>query len=311
MLLKSKRWMDLIKNEKGYALVLITLCMTVIMAVTALVVDVGLMFTNKIMVANAADAAALAGVQALPADAVQAEALAREYAARNRVEDLDVSFDADNRAIEVIAQKTIDLFFARTLGFVHSTASARAKAAVEPCSGVTGVVPLGVPDQEFVFGEPYVLKYAGGDTLPDEDYHSGWLGILALQGPGAKLYLDDLMHGFDQQLELEDIVNIQTGNISGNTYTGIQYRIDQCDHIPYCSPEHYDPGCARVLLVPVIEPYADKQVRVIGFSAFLVDAVEGMGSENYITGHFIEHTISGLSDPSGPDNGIYVPRLVN
>jgi len=63
------------------------------------------------------------------------------------------------------------------------------------------------------------------------------------------------------------------------------------------------------LFVPVIEPYADKQVHVKGFSAFLVDSVEGMGVENYITGHFIQHTVPGLSDPAGPDNGIYVPRL--
>ena len=240
----------LIKNEKGSVLILIALGMTVIMASTALVVDVGMMFANKIKVANAADAAALAGVQALPADAVQAEMLAREYAARNHVENLEVNIDPDNRAIEVVAWRSIDLFFARTLGHEQSTAAARAKAAIEPCAGVTGVVPLGVPEQEFVFGEPYVLKYAGGDTLPDEDYHSGWLGILALQGPGAKLYLDDLMHGFDEQLNIDDIVNIQTGNISGNTYTGIQYRIDQCDHIPYCSPDHYDPACPGFCLFP-------------------------------------------------------------
>ena len=299
----------MLRDEKGSALILVALCMTVIMACTALVVDAGLMFANKIRVANAADAAALAGVQALPADAVQAEALAREYASRNNVENITVDIGADNREIEVVAQRTVDLYFARTLGYESSTASARSKAAVEPCTGVTGIVPLGVPEQSFIFGETYVLKYAAGDTLPDVDAHSGWLGILALQGPGAKLYLEDLMHGFDQQVELGDILNIQTGNISGNTYTGIQYRIDRCDHVPYCTPEHYDPGCPRVLLVPVIAPYADKQVEVKGFAAFLVDSVEGMGEENYITGHFIRHTISGLSDPAGPDNGIYVPRL--
>ena len=81
MLLNSKRYMDLIKNEKGYALVLVTLGMTVIMAVSALVIDVGLMFTNKIMVANAADAAVLAGVQALPADTFRLKPWP-EYAAR-------------------------------------------------------------------------------------------------------------------------------------------------------------------------------------------------------------------------------------
>lgn len=300
----------LLREERGSALLLLALSFTVILGSAALVMDVGMMLNNKIQVANAADAAALAGVQALPADETAAEALAKTYASQNNVENIMVKIDDERRKIEVIAQRTIDLSFARVLGFEQSTASARACAVIEPCTGATGVVPLGVPEQSFVYGEPYILKYAGGDEMPDEDYHSGWLGILALQGPGAKLYLEDLKHGFDQQIEINDIINIQTGNISGKTYEGIQYRVDRCNHTPYCSYEHYDPACPRVLLVPVIESYGHKKVIVTGFSAFLVDGVQGMGSENYIIGHFIQHAVSGASSPSGPDNGIYVPRLV-
>jgi hypothetical protein len=279
------------------------------MVSVALVIDVGLMFNNKIQVANAADAAALAGVKELPVNEVSAEAMASDYASLNNVDDITVSISPDKREITVTTKRTIDLFFARILGFDNSTALAQAKAKLEPLTGVKGVVPLGVEEQTFIFGETYVLKYAGGDE-PEGDYHSGWLGILALQGPGAKLYLEDLKYGFDEEIKIGDVLNIQTGNISGNTYEGIQYRIDRCNHIPYCAQDHYDPGCPRILLVPVIEAYEDNQVRVKGFSAFLVDSVEGMGIENYITGHFIQLTTGGSSDPVGPENGIYVARLV-
>lgn len=173
----------LLKEERGSALLLLALSFTVILGSAALVMDVGMMLNNKIQVANAADAAALAGVQALPADETAAEALAKAYASRNNVENISVKIIDERRKIEVIAQRTINLSFARVLGFEQSTASARACAVIEPCTGVTGVVPLGVPEQTFVYGEPYILKYAGGDEMPDEDYHSGWLGILALQGP--------------------------------------------------------------------------------------------------------------------------------
>ncbi|PKM90758.1 MAG: hypothetical protein CVU87_01370 [Firmicutes bacterium HGW-Firmicutes-12] len=309
MYLIRLRLKSLLKDERGIALIIITLSLSLIMVSVALVTDVGLMFNNKIQVANAADAAVLAGVQELPANEASAETIALDYATRNKIDDITVSISPDKREITVTAKRTIDLFFARVFGFNDSTASAQAKAKLEPLTGVKGVVPLGVEEQTFIFGETYVLKYAGGDD-PEGDYHSGWLGILALQGPGAKLYLEDLKDGFDEEIKIGDVLNIQTGNISGNTYEGIQYRIDRCNHIPYCANDHYDPGCPRVLLVPVIEEYADKQVRVKGFSAFLVDEVEGMGTENYITGHFVQLTIGGSSDPAGPENGIYVPRLV-
>lgn len=300
--------MKIFGEEKGTALVLLALGMGVLMGFTALVTDLGLMYYNKIQVANAADAAALAGVQALPGDELKARNLAREYAEKNGVTNITVSIGEDKKRIEVLAERTIDLMLARTMGFNSSTAKARSEASLEPLTGVKGIVPLGISEQELIFGETYVLKSAAGDD-PEGEYHSGWLGLLALQGPGAKLYLEDLKYGFDEEIKIGDILNIQTGNISGNTFDGIQYRIDRCTHQPYCTVDSYQEDCPRLMFVPVIRPYENKKIEVMGFSVFLVDAVAGMGNENYITGKFIRHTISGSSSPTGPDNGVYVPRL--
>lgn len=298
----------LLTEEKGSALVVLCLMLVFILGCTALVTDVGLMYANQIKVTNAADAAALAGVQALPDDQIKAEALAREYAAKNQVTDVMVNIYDNKKEIKVKTQRTIDLFFARVLGYQTSTATAQAKAILEPLTGVKGVVPLGVEEQTFIFGEKYVLKYAAGDD-PEGEYHPGWMGILALQGPGANLYLEDLKYGFDQEIKIGDVINVQTGNISGNTYDGIQYRIDQCKHTPSCTADCYVEDCPKIMYVPVIRAYADKQVQVVGLTAFLVESVAGMGNENYIIGEFIQHTTSGSSSPTGPDNGVYVPRL--
>lgn len=300
--------MKLLKEEKGAALILMALGVAVIMGLTALVTDLGLMYYNKIQVANAADAAVLAGVQALPADETKARELARDYAEKNGVTSITVTIGADKKNIEVQAERTIGLMLAKALGIESSTARANSQAALEPLTGVKGIVPLGVTEQEFVFGETYLLKYAAGDD-PEGDYHSGWLGLLALQGPGAKLYLDDLKYGFDQEVKIGDILNIQTGNISGNTYDGVQYRIDQCKHLPSCTFDNYHEDCTRIMLIPIISPYDDKSIQVNGFAVFFVESVEGMGVDNYITGKFIRHTISGSSSVTGPDNGVYVPRL--
>lgn len=300
--------MKLLREEKGTALILLALGMGVLMGFTALVTDLGLMYYNKIQVANAADAAALAGIQALPGDELKARNLAQEYAEKNGVTSISVEIAEDKKEIEVLAERTINLMLARVLGINNSTAKASSAASLEPLTGVKGIVPLGVPEQEFIFGETYVLKSAAGDD-PEGEYHPGWLGLLALQGPGAKLYLEDLKYGFDEEIEIGDILNIQTGNISGNTFDGIQYRIDQCTHQPYCTADSYQEDCPRLMFVPVIRTYEDKTIEVMGFSVFLVDSVEGMGNESYITGKFVRHTISGSSSPTGPDNGVYVPRL--
>lgn len=296
------------KEEKGSALVLMALALTVLLSSVALVTDVGAAYLNKVQVANAADAAALAGAQGLP-DETKATAIAQAYGAKNGVPHIQVEVAEDKKEIQVTAQRSMNLLFARIMGYNTTRASAQARVRLEPLTGVKGIVPLGIEEQPLVFGETYVLKYAAGSG-PGGEYHSGWLGILALQGPGAKLYEEDLKYGFDQEVKIGDLLDIQTGNISGKTQSGVQYRIDQCKHTPACTADHYEKDCPKILLVPMIKPYDSKRVQVAGFAAFLVDAVAGMGNENYITGQFIYYSISGASSPTGKDNGIYVPRLI-
>ncbi|MBZ4654245.1 MAG: Protein of unknown function rane [Peptococcaceae bacterium] len=298
----------MVKEEKGSALVLMALALTVLLSSVAIVTDVGIAYLNKIQVANAADAAVLAGAQGLP-DETKATAIAQAYGTRNSVPNINVEVAENKKEIQVTAERSTNLLFARIMGYNTTRASAQARVRLEPLTGVKGIVPLGIEEQTLVFGETYVLKYAAGSD-PGDEYHSGWLGILALQGPGAKLYEEDLKYGFDQEVKVGDLLDIQTGNISGKTQSGVQYRIDQCKHTPTCTPDHYEKDCAKIMLVPMIRPYGTKQVQVVGFAAFLVDAVAGMGNENYITGQFIYHTISGDSSPTGKDNGIYVPRLI-
>jgi hypothetical protein len=311
---KKKDLFNFVSEEKGSALVLVSLAMVVIIGVASLVTDVGLMYLNSARVANAADAAALAGVQALPKHKVKAEAIARNYASKNGVSDVTVIISPDSKTLEVKAQRQIDLYLARVLGINTSTAAATSKATLEPVIGVKGIVPLGIPQQAFVFGQDYVLKFGGGDALGG-GYNSGWLGAIAIEDPGAKAYLDDLKLGFDKIITIGDILNVETGNISGFTFTGVQYRIDSCKHTPSCTVYSYYPDCPKIIILPIIKNYtdvlnsADKKIQVISFAAFLIQKVEGMGNENYITGQFIQYAVAGKSSTTGPDNGIYVPRL--
>lgn len=298
---------DLLKKEKGAALIVITLGLTVLLASVSLVTDVGLMYFHKIQVDNAADAAALAGVQALP-DKEKAEETALEYAQKNGMADPEIIVSEDRKTITVTAARTFDMLFAKVLGIDQGSVRGRAKARLEPLTSARGVVPLGIPEHDLVFGETYILKSAASDSI-EGDYHSAWMGILALSGPGARCYEDDLKYGFDREIALGDLVDIQTGNISGKTANGVQYRLDGCKHTPTCTFEHFVTGCPQVAIMPVVAPYSDRQVQVVGFAAFFLESVAGMGNKNYIMGKFIRYMAAGGSSATGTDYGLSTPVL--
>ena len=51
-------------------------------------------------------------------------------------------------------------------------------------------------------------------------------------------------------------------------------------------------GCPRVIIIPMLEPYDNKDgrrtVQVVGFAAFWLDEVTGQGNKSYINGYFLE-----------------------
>ena len=78
-----------LRSERGQALVLAALAMVVILGFAALSIDVGYWYSQKREVQKAVDAAALAGAQELPDNPAAAEAVAREYLAKNGITDED------------------------------------------------------------------------------------------------------------------------------------------------------------------------------------------------------------------------------
>ena len=69
--------------ERGQAIVLMVLFLTVMVGLVTLVVDLGSWFRSQRQLQSAADAAALAGAQALPNSPGDTSALAQQYATKN------------------------------------------------------------------------------------------------------------------------------------------------------------------------------------------------------------------------------------
>ncbi|SET59785.1 Putative Flp pilus-assembly TadE/G-like [Natronincola peptidivorans] len=295
----------LIKEEKGSAIILVALGLTVFMGVSAVVLDAGLLYIAKSQLSNGVDAAVLAGAQELPFFPEKAVDAARVYGIANdlREEEINIEVYDNDRILKVSAERNIAFFFARFIGFSDSMVRADAVAQVAPIAGVNGAVPLGIEDFNFQFNEEYTLKVGAGES------EEGWFGALALGGSGSKTYEENLTDGYEGIIRVGDVLDVETGNMSNPTKRAIDFRIEKCNHIPYCTAASFHPACPRLLKVPIIQEVGHKQVQVMGFAMFLVDEVEGQGTDNFITGRFIKTVSEGEIDFDGSDYGLYGVKL--
>ena len=299
----------LIKEEKGSAIVIVALCMTILVAMVGAVTDVGIVYANKWKMTNAVDAAVLAGAQELPNNVSEAKNKAIDYASKNGLNpnSLLVNVSADKSEITIEVQRNVNLLFAKVLGFTKSNVQASATAKVGPLKTLIGAAPLGIEDQPLQYGNAYVLKTS------DSTY--GWFGPLSLGGSGASTYKLNLEQGYNNQLKVGDTVPTETGNMSGPTSTGIEYRIGACDRTPPCTFDNFERGCPQVLLIPVIRPEQGSgnqttTVKIVGFASFFVDTVSGSGNESIITGYFVNEVKDGDVDFNQTDYGLRGVKLI-
>lgn len=305
----------LAKEERGLALVLISLAMTALVGIGALVTDIGLVALNKNRLVNAADAAALAGVQELPQNPAAAQAVALNYAELNGVPAKDVEVKliknlstSQNVGVEVKVARNVEYILAKALGFTSIDLKARAVAHVLPSTSAKGAAPLFIKDQDLVFGQEYVLR------SKDKDFGPGNFGALDF-GSGAKTFEETLANGFEGEIKVNYQIDTLTGVKKQKTIEGIQSRINKCNH--GCTFNSFQADCSRVLLVPVVQYDSlngTKPVKVVGFAALFVDSVgeDGSGSKDpiRITGRFVKTLAQGEGSLNQKDYGLRTAKLV-
>ncbi len=113
------------------------LLMTALLGLTAFVVDVGSVATQKQKLQNAIDAACLAGAQDLP-NTSNATTTANDYIQKNGYQpsDISISFSDANRKIIISGTKQFSYAFAKAMGFTQTTVSTHAVA-----EKITGLGP--------------------------------------------------------------------------------------------------------------------------------------------------------------------------
>lgn len=300
-------------EERGLAVVLVSLAMTALIGAIALVTDFGLVALNKNKLANAADAAALAGVQELPEDPSLASQIARDYAHENGLTDEQVEVKlVPNLAtsqfvgVQVTTCKAVDYIVAKVLGFTSIDLQAKATAQVMPITSVYGAAPLFIPDtQPLVFGQQYTLR------SKDSNFGPGNFGALDFPySSGAKDFAYYLANGYDGVIKVSYQIDTLTGVKKEKTIEGISKRISQCKH--GCTYDNFQPDCPRLLKLPVVHYdnlNGHKPVTVVGFAAFLVDDVRDSGSID-ITGRFVKTLAEGEGSLNQTDYGLRTAKLV-
>lgn len=312
-----------IRSSQGQATVLTVVFLVVLLAMAALVLDVGSWYRAKRAAQSTADAAALAGAQALP-DPGTASSLAQQYATKNGgIGTGNVTLSSQitsNDSITVNVKRTAPGFFAKIFGVKSVSVGASATARSEAISQAYGVAPITVH-----YKNPQLHCTGGGNNIrcaPDygpnypttltlDDLHSsgggngaGSFGLINLdqggQNPGANVLADWLLHGFNSYLPL--------GNY--NSATGANFNNSQFQSALTAQ-------LGTELLFPVYRvikgPGSNALYDIIAWVGFVPTSFNTNGSDGTITGYFTRYVADGVQVTSCgcTDLGAHKVELVN
>jgi hypothetical protein len=302
-----------LRDEGGQAILVTVLFLTILCGGVALVIDVGAWYREQRQAQATADAAALAGAQALPADPGNSFTLAQQYANSNGggvlAGDMTLRSDFEpNDTITVHAHRQAPGFFSRVFSIASVTVRAAATARAGVPEQAFGVAPIVVNKNHPLLSGPGCPCFGIDTQLP--------LGKDALLGaPGA--------------FGLVDLSN-SNGNVGSSTLSdwvehGYQQylKLGAYDSDPGAKFNSVDSALAdregSELLFPVYDSLNGKgsnaQYDVIGWVAFhLIGISPKGGSSSWISGHFTRVIWQGIQSTTNkhlPDFGVHSVSLIN
>jgi hypothetical protein len=309
------------RNEHGQAYVLTLVFLTVLLGMAAFVLDVGSWYRADRDTQSTADAAALAGAQALPDDTAQASSLASSYASKNGGGLESVSFSsslATDDTIKVRVSRTAPGFFSKIFGFGGANVGSTAKARVGALGSAMYVAPIVVnikhpalhcggtemrPDP--CFGQPTELDLLDLHSPGGKDA-AGSFGLINLTGDptgdvGATVLASWMERGYDKMMPLGKYTAAPSANFNnGNFQDALGDRIRNGDDV----------------LFPIYDtltgPGSNAEYNVIGWIGFHPTASHAGGSTGWVRGWFTRVIWAGIqsTSSSGSNWGAKTIQLV-
>jgi hypothetical protein len=306
------------RDEHGQALALTVVFMAGLLAMAAFVLDVGSWYRADRDTQLAADAAALAGAQALPYDPGGAATLAQQYADKNRggLGPGGVSFPPGklvaNDTITVKLSREAPGFFARALGIDSVTVGATASARAANISQAKWVAPIVVNEKHPMlqctprpcFGKATDLEYYHLKMTGDQNDGAGSFGFINLVPGGGNPGTSDLGEwirtGFDGYMSIGSY-STRTGNpfSSSNVGDSLQERI------------------GTEILLPVYRKLtgtgSNAKYDIVGWVGWHLTGMDLQGNNEKLFGHFTQVIWEGIQSETGsePDFGVRAIELVD
>jgi len=303
------------RNDNGQATVVTVVFLVVLLGMAALVLDIGSWYRADRSTQSTADAAALAGAQALPYDTASASSLALQYANKNgggvSAGDITItSGTGPNDTIKVTVHRGATGVFTKLFGVNSVSVGSKATARASLMRSAQYVAPIGVNVKHpKLKGNPSCPCFGAGNatTLPlGKTGAPGSFDLLNIDGSkggtGGQTLADWILHGYSGYLPIGAYLSDTGAKWNDNPVKdAIQQRLN-----------------GPPLLFPVYDTLsgsgANAVYHVVGWVGFHITGFTASGSSGSITGWFTQVTWDGIESTAGgsdPDLGARVVKLID
>lgn len=298
--------MTRLRHERGQAAVLTVIFLAALLGAFALVLDVGSWFREQRGAQSAADAAALAGAQALPESTGTSSALAAQYLAENGGGTAEYSWSSSRTANDTITVKVTRNApgtFAKLFGIDSVNVSAKASARAGNVDRARYAAPIAVDRAHPLLNCSPLPCFGQATTLDLQKTGPGAFRLLNLDGSkggtGGKISADWILRGYDGYMPLG-----WYGSDPGAAFNDSKFK------------DALNVRIGDELLFPVYDQVkgqgANFEYRVIGFVGFVVTGFKAQGSKGTVEGHFVRVIWEGIQSESGggEDFGVRAIELI-
>jgi hypothetical protein len=284
------------RNQKGQATVLTLVFLTVLLGMAALVLDIGSWYRADRDTQKTADAAALAGAQALPDSTADASTLASGYASKNGGGLESVNFSSSygpNDTIKVTVKRPAPGIFTKLFGVSTVNVGSKATARTALIQSAKYVAPIVVRNTH-----PKLLGTVGCPCFGDPNVTTIPLGRNGAPGAFDLLNLDGSRGGTSPDI----LANWMLKGYDGYLDVGQYYSDPGAKWDSSLIHNALDNRIGTTLLFPVYDDLvgtgANAQYHVIGWVGFHLLSYEARGSSGSITGYFTNVIWTGLQSTS-------------
>jgi hypothetical protein len=290
-------------SDRGQAAVITVIFLATPLGAVAMVLDVGSWFRAQRSTQSTADAAALAGAQALPESPGTANALAAEYLGKNGGGSSQVTFASTrlpNDTVTVNVTREAPGIFAKLFGINSVEVRAKASARSGSIDRAQWAAPIAVDRRHPMLNCTPLPCFGQPTTIELEKVGPGAFHLLNLDGSkggtGGKIDEEWILRGYDGYMPLGRY-NSDPGNAVNDNKFRNSLQIRYGDELLFPVYDDLDGSGATL------------GYRVIGWVGFVVTSASKVKGKWTLDGYFVRLIWEGILSESGAESDFGVRSI--